>query len=111
MHTRQMQRAIDDALSEHWNLVAVAAPRALLRGFSKGQGLAQALKVLQLRGIAPADRMELTGAGGSPLVPGDVSEQIRAYAQRLLSGTVEAPADPEQSPPEAAEPGADGGTA
>jgi len=111
MHTRQMQRAIDDALSEHWNLVAVAAPRALLRGFSKGQGLAQALKVLQLRGIAPADRMELTGAGGSPLVPGDVSEQIRAYAQRLLSGTVEAPADPGQTPPEAAEPGAEGGTA
>jgi len=111
MHTRQMQRAIDDALAEHWNFVAVAAPRALIAGFSKGRGLAQALKVLQLRGVAPTDRLELTGAGGSPLVPGDVSEQIRAYAQKLLGGTVEAPADPEQTPREAAEPGVESGTA
>jgi hypothetical protein len=110
MHTRQMQRAIDDALAEHWNFVAVAAPRALIAGFSKGRGLAQALKVLQLRGVAPTDRLELTGAGGSPLIPGDVSEQIRAYTQRLLSGTVEAPAAPEQTSPEVAEPGTQGDT-
>lgn len=111
MHTSQMQRAIDDALAEHWNLVAVAAPRALISGFAKGRGMAQALKVLQLRGIAPADRLELTGADGTPLMPQEVSEQIRAYAKKLLDGTVEAPADPEQSSPEAAEPGAEGDTA
>jgi hypothetical protein len=86
LHTPAFQQALDDAGQPYVNQLTIAAHRGLLQAWAKGRAAAVAMSLLRSRGLVKPERVEVTGADGAPLVPSDLAEQIRYYADRLAAG-------------------------
>lgn len=67
-----------------------------------------ALRWLELRRRFKPERIEVTGADGSPLLPDDLRAEIRLMAKRIAGGTVVEPAAEAQAKPEGPELGPEG---